>query len=354
VGCDERQREVWRASRHPPKRGRSAITHHLLLSIINRLGLAVVVVLSLEPTTRATDFALSDPVQEVLDAVQGCMTRSPAPWPQAWQQEYVDTIREAIDSGETDPQYAERLRIVREGFGPYWQGLANNKERPAFEVRRAQIRWYVENLMAAVLPGEEDRHALRHQYEDLAEHASQSLLTQFPFLDPNAVQQAKADHIADCYRSIDTPLLPIFLTPFSQAQMDRVKERWHDLRYARVDLWRQLGGGKTTSPVNRDASSIQNHPDYLLTQRSLSQLRSQIWAVGASAPEYYRTAVANALAAQKRRFQAMSEARSRESRLSNAVLQTEYLSFLLGALLETAQEQISESADKQDTAAQGR
>ncbi|MBP7049885.1 MAG: hypothetical protein KBE65_02615 [Phycisphaerae bacterium] len=282
------------------------------------------------------------------------MAHSPAPWPQAWQQEYVDTIREAIDSGATDPQCAERLRIVREGFGPYWQGLANNKERPAFEVRQAQIRWYIANLMNAPLPGEEDRHALRHQYEDLAEGAAHSLLTQFPFLDPNAVQQAKADHLANCCRSIDTPLLPIFLTPFSQAQMDRVKERWHDLQYARVDLWRQLGGGKTTSPANRDASSIRNHPDYLLTQRSLDQLRSQIWAVGASAPEYYRTAVANALASQKHRFQAMSEARSQEARLGNAVLQTEYLSFLLGALLETAREEPSKPLNHQDAPAQGR
>jgi hypothetical protein len=338
VGCNERHSEVRRASGHPPRRGRSAIIHHPLSSI-NCVVVAVVVVLSLEMMSLATDFPQADPVQGILDVVQGCMTRSPAPWPQAWQQEYVDTIREAIDSGATDPQCAERLRIVREGFGPYWQGLTNNKERPAFDVRRAQIRWYVETLMDASLPGEEEKHALRHQYEDLAECAAQSLLTQFSFLDPNAVQQAKADHLAECYRSIDTPLLPIFLTPFSQAQMDRVKERWHDLRYARVDLWRQLGGGKTTSPVNRDASSIQNHPDYLLTQRSLSQLRGQIWSLIGACPEYYRDAVSKDVAAGKQRLQAGAEARSREQRLGVAVWQTEYLSFLLTALLETAQEQ---------------
>jgi len=50
----------------------------------------------------------------------------------------------------------------------------------------------------------------------------------------------------------------------------------------------------------------------------------------------------------------MSEARRQESRLSNAVLQTEYLSFLLGALLETAQQAFSEQTTSQDTPSQAR
>ncbi|MEN6428416.1 MAG: hypothetical protein ABFE13_23975 [Phycisphaerales bacterium] len=274
--------------------------------------------------------------------MQDCVARSPAPWPEAWQREYVDAVRDAILSGRENSQYAKRLQIICDGFGPYWQGLANNRERPAFEVRLAQIRWYVENLMNSPLPGEEERHTLRHQCEDLAEHGAQSSLAQFSFLDPNMVQKAKADWLAECYRNIDAPLLPIFLTPFSNAQIDQIKERWHDLRYARVDLWRQLGGGRTTSPRSvHDTASPETHPDYLLAQRSLSQLRAQIWAVAIPPPDYYHTAVANDLEAQKRKLQMMSEARRQESRLSNAVLQTEYLSFLLGALLETAQQAFS-------------
>jgi len=303
----------------------------------------------------ATEFPQSDPVQEILVVVQDCMARTPTPWPEAWQREYADTIREAILSGRENSQYTERLQIICDGFGPYWQSLTNSKERSAFEVRRAQIRWYIEHLMNSALPGEEERHVLRQQCEDLAEHGAQSLLAQFSFLDPNMVHKAKADCLADCHRNIDAPLLPIFLTPFSQGQISEIKERWHKLRYARVDLWRQLGGGRTTSPRSvHDTASPETHPDYLLAQRSLSQLRAQVWAVASPPPDYYRTAVANDVEAQKRKFQMMSEARRQESRLGNAVLQTEYLSFLLGALLETAQQAFSEQTTSQDTPSQAR
>ena len=229
-----------------------------------------------------------------------------------------------------------RLDILRRGFQPYWESLRKSPDRSLFDVRRAQIRWYVETLMRAELPGEEETQVLRRQYEDLAEHAAASLLAQFSFLDPNAVQAAKTDHLAECYRSIEAPLLPIFLRPFSEAQVDQIKQRWHDLRYARVDLWRQLGGGRTTSPEDRATPSLQTHPDYLLTQRSVSQLRPYIWAAVAPPPDYYGSAVRSHIDAQRQMLQSRAEARRQERRLPMAVLQTEYISFLLTALLETA------------------
>ena len=98
-------------------------------------------------------------------------------------------------------------------------------ERSHFEVRRAEIRWYVENLMTAELPGEQEKALLRHQYEDLANHATESLIAQFSFLDPNRVQKAKADHLADYCRNLDAPLLPIFLMSLSETQVEQIKQR---------------------------------------------------------------------------------------------------------------------------------
>lgn len=284
-----------------------------------------------------TVYPAADSVEQTLATVRDCMARSRAPWPDAWASEYVATIREAANMCERDCQYAARLDILREGFSSYWEALKKNQDRSHFEVRRAQIRWCVENLMDAGLPGEEETQTLRHQYEDLAEHAAGSLLAQFSFLDPNMVREAKADHLAECYRNIDAPLLPIFLTPFSEAQVEEIKQRWHKLRYARVDLWRKLGGRAKALGENRDAPSVRTHPDYLLTRRSLEQLRPQIWASTARAPDYYRSAVANHIAAQKRRLELMSQARRKEMQIGNAVLQTEYVSFLLAALLETVE-----------------
>jgi hypothetical protein len=57
---------------------------------------------------------------------------------------------------------------------------------------------------------------------------------------------------------------------------------------------------------------------------------------------------------QKQRREAISKARAEELRLDNATLQTEYLAFLLAALLETAKEEFSKTPVGQDTAPQGR
>jgi len=66
-------------------------------------------------------------MEQSLQDIEDCMADSPAPWPEAWRQEYVDTIRHAITSHQDTPRYAERLGILSRGFELYWQDL--NKSR---------------------------------------------------------------------------------------------------------------------------------------------------------------------------------------------------------------------------------
>ena len=47
--------------------------------------------------------------KQSLQAIRDCMARSPASWPDAWQQEYVDTIRHAISLQKEATQYEARL-----------------------------------------------------------------------------------------------------------------------------------------------------------------------------------------------------------------------------------------------------
>ncbi len=277
------------------------------------------------------------PLDETLAAIRACIEKSPAPWPEAWQREYIEAIRPTIVSAREPLQSARRLQILRSGFPAYWDSLKKSQDRSLFEVHLAQIRWYVESLMNVELGGEDHRQKLRDQYKDLVEYAARSLLAQFPFLDPNIVQTAKMDHLAQCYRNIEAPLVPIFLRPFSEGQVDQIKERWHTLRYVRVDIWRQLGGGRTTSPQKADVRPTNAHPDYLLTQRSLGQFQGQIWSFVPSSPDYYRNAVRREIDVQKRRLQSRSQMRKQEMRLEGTALRTEYLSFLLATLLETPQ-----------------
>ena len=277
--------------------------------------------------------------KKTLTSIQNCVDNSSPPWPPAWRDEYVDTIRRGLTMDETPPDLALRLGILKEGFQLYWKGVRKSRNRVLFEVQCAEIRWYVESLMALDLPSEADREVLCRQWRDLWRSAAESLSTQFSFLDPNMVQEAQVDHLRACLSRIEAPLEPIYRQPLRAEQMDQIKRGWHDMRYARVDLMRQLGGEAVFLTDRRPVQSRSDHPDYLLAQRSLEKLLGYVWMVAARPPDYYRSALQNRSEAQERRRQLIFRDLAQERRLrrkrSTQVHQTEYLSFLLTVLLES-------------------
>lgn len=306
-------------------------------------ALRIAVVAALLPTIAAAKVDSVGPAltEQTLEAIRNCMAHSRTPWPEEWQKEYMETIRSAVESHQDAAHYAKRLEILRKGFAPYWKGLTRSKDRPLFEVYRCRMRWYVEHLMGTQFPSEDERQKLRDQYTDIWNHAADSLLAQFPFLDPNAVQKAKADDLSIRYRKIGAPLMPVYLRPMSAEQVGQIKERWEKLRYARIDLWRRMSSRSSTPGGNGDAPSPNAKRDYDLTKESLSQLLGQVWMVVPQRPDYYLAAMDNQIKALKRRVQVRHQARSDQQRLektrSRQLLQTEHISFLLVALLETPQ-----------------
>jgi hypothetical protein len=285
--------------------------------------------------------ATSSPLQQALAAVEDCLAASPPAWPHAWCIEYVDAIRDASTVSEEPSDYALRLNALAEAFPWYWEDVTTSRDRALFELQCAEIKWYAGHLVNSAFPGEEDRGAIRKQVKDLWQDAADSLIAQFPFLDPNIVCKARADHLQRCLRWVDAPLKPIFQRPFTLDQMDRIREGWHELRYARVDLMRQLGGEDVFGASGPREAALSAHPHYLLTYRSLQQLDSFIWTLVARPPEHYVKAQQNYRKARQRQRQRTRTARAQEQRLgterSRQLRQTEYLSFLLAVVLESAQ-----------------
>jgi len=288
----------------------------------------------------ATDSS-SEPTltEQTLQAIRDCMDRVPDPWPDEWKQEYIETIRKAIESYQDNPQYNLKLDILQRGFAPYWEGLTKTNERSLFEVNQAQIRWYTENLMSTEFPSEAEIKKLRDQYKDLWDNASDSLFRQFPFLDPNVVLKAKADDLNQCYRKIDAPLMPVYLRSMSEEQIELIKQRWNKLRYVRVDLWRKIGDSSKAPIERRDALSSNAERDYELTKKCMAQLLGQIWIVIPRCPDYYVSALKNHSRSLQDRLQSKRHAQSYHQRLekerSRQLFQTEHIGFLLTSLLET-------------------
>lgn len=284
----------------------------------------------------------ADPEQAIA-AIERCMEQTRAPWPDEWRSEYVDTIRQAMAADPNAVPTAWHLAVLEQGFTLYWDTLAKSQDRPFFEVQCAEIRWYVERLMGGAPPAQDEVRRLHDQYEVLWDHAATSLPAQFPFLDPNAGQVAKADHLARRHRSIDAPLNPLYLHPLSEDTVEQVKRRWYDLRYDRVDFWRRLGGKAIIAVERADGEPLQTHPHYLLTQKSLSQWLVHIQIIAIVPPDYYLQAIRDRNEAERRRRQLLAQAWADENRLERQyhgqLLQTEYLSFLFAALLETASQE---------------
>jgi len=232
-------------------------------------------------------------MEQTIESIRDCIDSSPAPWPYEWKKEYIETIRKAVELHHNAAHYTKRLEILHNGFVPYWDGFKKTDERSLFEVHRTQIRWYVEHLMNTEFPMENERQKLCNQYKDLWNYAADSLLKQFPFLDPNAVQNAKKNDLSKCYHNIEAPLMPAYLKPMSEEQVAQIKQRWEKLRYIRVDLWRRLDDGSKTPAENRDATLSNAELDYELTQKSLSQLLGQVWMVVSKRPDYYISALKN-------------------------------------------------------------
>jgi len=280
-----------------------------------------------------------DPVEQTIEAVQECMESGPVPWLDEWKQEYIEAIRKEVDLHRGVTHFDLRLEILRRGFVPYWQSFKKNNERSLFEVHCARIRWYTEHLMGSEFPTEKERQKLSDQYKDIWNYATNSLLSQFPFLDPNAVRNANQEDLSVCYSKIEAPLMPVYLRPFSEEQVEQIKQRWDKLRYARVALWRKLDNDSKTPSENNNSPPSGKELDYELTKESLSQLLGLVWRVVPQRTNYYLDAMNNRTKALKYRVQVKRQARSDQQRLqkerSRQLFQTEHIGFLLTALLET-------------------
>ena len=281
----------------------------------------------------------SDLIEQTLKTIEDCMERSPAPWPEEWEDEYLDTIRREIVLHRYVTHFDLRLQILKKGFGPYWESFEKNAERSFFELHCTRTRWYIEHLIGSEFPTDQERQKLRDQYKDLWNDAADSLLEQFPFIDPNAVMRAEVEDLSECYRKIETPLIPVYLKPISEEQVQQIKQSWAKMRHERVDLFSRLNSGSKMHLKEDIETSSNIESDYQLTKESLSQLLGLVWMIVPQRPDYYLNAIDNQNKALKLRFQLNSQARINHQRLekerSRQLLQTEHISFMLAALLET-------------------
>ena len=90
-----------------------------------------ILIISLLPVivTEAIGSEKPDLVEQTIKALRDCVNGSPASWPDEWEKEYIETIRKAVELHRDASNLAERLEILRNGFGPYWESFNKISER---------------------------------------------------------------------------------------------------------------------------------------------------------------------------------------------------------------------------------
>jgi len=209
--------------------------------------------------SQSVDCAEPPPLEQALAAVRDGMARSPASWPDTWQREYLATIGEALSSDPNRPDYPARMEVFRRGFARYWaQAQGSGLTQVEYDLRKAEMRWYCETLMAEGPASASEKAVLKGQLRDLCDYAAEYLKGRFPFLTPECVEEAKKAALAEFDQEVDSPLLLIFRRPLSEDQLRAIRANWGRLHKRWYFIWREVryaGAGKSDLRDPQDLSS---------------------------------------------------------------------------------------------------
>ena len=65
--------------------------------------------------TKSAEFSLTD---QTLQAIEDCISRTPSQWPDEWKQEYIETIRKAIELQQVRENARKELPKVGRELAP--------------------------------------------------------------------------------------------------------------------------------------------------------------------------------------------------------------------------------------------
>jgi hypothetical protein len=269
------------------------------------------------------------------------MARSPAPWPEAWKQEYAETIGQALGRTQRKPDGAARMEVFRRGFPRYWaKGQVTPCTQAEYNLRKAKIRWFCETLAEEALPSPAEKAMLEDQFRDLCDWATDYLRARFPFLRADCVEQGKQAALREFGEDLAAPLVPVFRKPLSPDQLQAIKASWARSCTRWFFTWRHVRYDGAGPDYPCDPPALADHPHSVFTRRCLNYLPGMIWPVVEKPPVYVLEALKEVNTEKDARVrgnrQALEQERSLALRFSNQIEQAEQWSFVLTALLETS------------------
>lgn len=277
--------------------------------------------------------------RRVIAVVESCLADPNCSWSESFQDEYIKTIGRVLARHRAVPDVRAKLDVLQEGFVVYWDYISKATDPFGLELSKAEIQWYVEDLMSRKLLSEEDKRQVRSQCRELLTYAAGSIQGQFVFLDPNVLSEAMEEELAKCDALIKAPILPILSRQFTQEEMSQIKTNWDRSYSQRSGTW-QMYRYSLLGPVEAYAGhNCDELPQKCFAGRCMAMLVREIWHVTAEAPEYVSEL-------QRRRQHNIGEERDRamqvyaaERRLlggaTNQFEQIEQWSFVLAVLLST-------------------
>jgi hypothetical protein len=279
----------------------------------------------------------------VVRAIQERLSKSPNPWPEQWRLEYIATVRNTILKHKEADAFSNRVNILHEAFPHYWENTSRSvSDEMDFEVSKAQIQWYVENLMSGELPSYENLSIVKSQTHELLRYGADSIQGEFAFLRPDVVDAAVQDCEGALQQTIDYALVPAFQKPLREDQIKRIKDAWNRAYRMRSDLWNsELRYALHAQPSNTNQADPARSIYYAFANRCLGMFIGQIRETAVSPPEYLARALAQRQEEAIAHQRTSREAFMRERRLwpghDGNVEQIEQWTFVFASLLAESQ-----------------
>jgi hypothetical protein len=273
-----------------------------------------------------------------LEKLHDRISQGQTQWPEEWRAEYVSAVREILLKYVDTRAFGACLDRLDAAFPAYWKGaVCVTSDRADFELSKAQMCWYVENLMDRGIPSSDELASVRDQVCDLLTYAMQSLHGEFPFLSHAHADAALRATQGMLDGMITSAFVPPFQRPLSSRQVAQIKDQWDRACLTRFDLWRQMSYALYSTTSQGVSPDSKRSPYYRFVHRCLLTVVDALWQAGPAPPEYFVKAARRRQEEAAARRRAVKEARVAERRSvppgDTTLEQIEQWGFVLASLI---------------------
>ena len=209
--------------------------------------------------------------------------------PDAWKADYAVYVAGQLNAGHQLPDYEARLEHFRRGFPNVLSRIEPGTGLElATPLHKAEIQWYISQLMVGPLPDEASQILIRDQLRTLFQELSQVLRESVPGIDTVDLESATEDALRGCDIAISSALYPLFRRPFTPDQLEKFKKV---VTAGLPEFKTRYQSLQQREDLAQDETGLPQSPLYILVRRTYGPVFTAMKQINAPMPKEFQTAM---------------------------------------------------------------